>query len=309
MDAEVAVVGAGRRRLRPRRSRSPGAASRSPCSRRSRSPALAASGTNSGILHTGFDSIPGELETELILRSAELREPVLDALGVPVLRCGAVMRPGGRGRASAVAAPGRERAPQRRPGRACARTARSRCPARRSPIRSPSRSPSPPPHARHGAELRTGSSVCGVERDAGRDVTLDERRRRAAALPRRWSTAPGCGADEVARPGRRRLVRRLSAQGRVPRLRAAGGRALDRILLPVPSRGHQGGARVPDPRRQGRRRADRGRPGGQGRLVGAARGPRRDPAEGGRDATRRSRAPSRSPPTPGCGRRAAASTT
>ncbi|MEA2151882.1 MAG: glycerol-3-phosphate dehydrogenase, partial [Solirubrobacteraceae bacterium] len=35
--------------------------------------ALGASGTNSGILHTGFDSKPGELETELILRAAELR--------------------------------------------------------------------------------------------------------------------------------------------------------------------------------------------------------------------------------------------
>jgi glycerol-3-phosphate dehydrogenase len=56
--------------------------------------ALAASGTNSGILHTGFDSEPRELETNLILRSAELRDPVLDRLGVPVLRCGAVVRPG-----------------------------------------------------------------------------------------------------------------------------------------------------------------------------------------------------------------------
>ena len=53
--------------------------------------ALGASGTNSGILHTGFDSVPGDLETRLILRAAELRDPVLDALGVPVLRCGAVM--------------------------------------------------------------------------------------------------------------------------------------------------------------------------------------------------------------------------
>src|SRR5215218_6202412 len=55
--------------------------------------ALAASGTNSGILHTGFDSKPGELEAALILRAARLRDPVLDALGVPVLRCGAVLRP------------------------------------------------------------------------------------------------------------------------------------------------------------------------------------------------------------------------
>jgi glycerol-3-phosphate dehydrogenase len=55
-------------------------------------PALWASGTNSGILHTGFDSAPGGLETELILRAATLREPLLEQLGVPVLRCGAVMR-------------------------------------------------------------------------------------------------------------------------------------------------------------------------------------------------------------------------
>jgi len=54
--------------------------------------ALAASGTNSGILHTGFDSEPGMLETTLILRSAALRDEVLDTLEIPVLRCGAVLR-------------------------------------------------------------------------------------------------------------------------------------------------------------------------------------------------------------------------
>jgi glycerol-3-phosphate dehydrogenase len=63
--------------------------------------ALAASGTNSGILHTGFDSARGELETRLILRSAALRGAVLAELGVPVLRCGAVLRGGD---ASALAA-------------------------------------------------------------------------------------------------------------------------------------------------------------------------------------------------------------
>jgi glycerol-3-phosphate dehydrogenase len=50
---------------------------------------LAASGTNSGILHTGFDSSPGTLETRLIRRSAELRDETLQALGVPTIRCGA----------------------------------------------------------------------------------------------------------------------------------------------------------------------------------------------------------------------------
>jgi glycerol-3-phosphate dehydrogenase len=54
---------------------------------------LAASGTNSGILHTGFDSTPGELETELILRAAHLRPAILEALGVPFEGRGAVLTP------------------------------------------------------------------------------------------------------------------------------------------------------------------------------------------------------------------------
>lgn len=54
---------------------------------------LAASGTNSGILHTGFDSKPGELETELILRAAQLRPAILATLGVPFDRRGAVLTP------------------------------------------------------------------------------------------------------------------------------------------------------------------------------------------------------------------------
>src|SRR5919108_2482074 len=92
MDSEVVVVGAG----------VVGCATALGLARRGVSvalleaeaePGLGASGTNSGILHTGFDSPPGGLETELILRSAVLRDPMLAALGVPVLRCGALMRP------------------------------------------------------------------------------------------------------------------------------------------------------------------------------------------------------------------------
>jgi len=55
--------------------------------------AYGASGTNSGVLHTGFDAKPGELETALMLRAARLRDPVLHALDVPVLRCGAELTP------------------------------------------------------------------------------------------------------------------------------------------------------------------------------------------------------------------------
>lgn len=103
MDAEVAVVGAGVL----------GAASALSLARRGvvvalveaePAPALAASGTNSGIIHTGFDSTPGALETRLILRSAELRDPVLEALAIPILRCGAVLRPDGDADKGTVAA-------------------------------------------------------------------------------------------------------------------------------------------------------------------------------------------------------------
>src|SRR5919197_758913 len=63
LQAEVAVIGAG----------VVGCASALALARRGvsvalleaeREPGLAASGTNSGILHTGFDSPPGELETD-----------------------------------------------------------------------------------------------------------------------------------------------------------------------------------------------------------------------------------------------------
>ena len=66
--------------------------------------ALGASGTNSGILHMGFDSPPGELETRLIVRAAALRDDVLALLGVPVLRCGALVRPRDEGDVPKVAA-------------------------------------------------------------------------------------------------------------------------------------------------------------------------------------------------------------
>jgi glycerol-3-phosphate dehydrogenase len=63
-----------------------------------------ASGTNSGILHSGFDSTPGELETRLILRGAALRDEVHHALGVQVLRCGARVVPENEDERAAVRA-------------------------------------------------------------------------------------------------------------------------------------------------------------------------------------------------------------
>lgn len=65
-------------------------------------PGLAASGTNSGIVHTGFDSPPGELETEMILRAGPLRDPLFQLLDLPLRRCGAVLRPADEGERAAV---------------------------------------------------------------------------------------------------------------------------------------------------------------------------------------------------------------
>src|SRR5687767_9756488 len=66
-------------------------------------PGLAASGTNSGIVHTGFDSVPGELETEMILRAGRLRGEVVEGLRVRVERRGALMRPFDESQRPAVA--------------------------------------------------------------------------------------------------------------------------------------------------------------------------------------------------------------
>jgi glycerol-3-phosphate dehydrogenase len=102
LQADVAVIGAG----------VVGAATALELSRRGADvalleaepePALQASATNSGVLHTGFDSKPGELETELILRAALLRDPVLDALGIPLIRCGALVRSLAPGDEAAIA--------------------------------------------------------------------------------------------------------------------------------------------------------------------------------------------------------------
>ena len=66
--------------------------------------ALGASGANSGILHTGFDSPPGTLETRLILRAAQLREQLAGELGLELLSCGASLRAASAQQQGALAA-------------------------------------------------------------------------------------------------------------------------------------------------------------------------------------------------------------
>ena len=199
-------------------------------------PALAASGTNSGILHTGFDSTPGELETELILRAAELRRAVLDPLGVPVRRCGAEMRPRDETEGTAVAA--------------LADNARVNGVAVElgddGVLSVPGESITDPVRmtlslvaaaVRHGAELLTGFDVRAIETDG-------DRVRIASAASAETDGAmvincAGLGAGRVAR-----LVGDDSFDV-YPRkgeflVFDAPGEALDRILLPVPTKRTKG---------------------------------------------------------------------
>ena len=235
--------------------------------------ALGASGTNSGILHTGFDSNPGELETELILRSAALRDPVLDALGVPVLRCGAVLRPRDEDQARTVAA----LAEAARRNGVAVRAARRRL------ARGPRRGVTDPvaytlalagAAIAGGAEVRVDAARRGAASAPATGCCVERRRRRRDVTRRApSSTAAGLRADEVAAAGRRRELRDLPAQGRVPRLRPAGRRRRWSGSCSRCRRKRTKGVLV-FPTVDGRIVAgpDRARPGGQGRLERARRG-------------------------------------
>jgi glycerol-3-phosphate dehydrogenase len=197
---------------------------------------LAASGTNSGIVHTGFDSVPGELETELILRSAALREPMLEALGLPLLRCGAVLRPRDQGEKDAV----REVA---------ANAERNEVEA----LLQDDGSLSVPGEAvtdpvayttalaaaaqRHGAELRTSFRVGGVQRE-GEQIRVegeDGDQIRCHALV----NCAGLYADEVARLGGDESFEIYPRKGEFLVFDPPGD-PLEKILLPVPTKRTKG---------------------------------------------------------------------
>jgi glycerol-3-phosphate dehydrogenase len=236
MESEIAVVGAG----------VVGAATALELARRGASvalleaepePGLRASGTNSGILHTGFDSMPGELETELILRATELRDPMLDALGVPVLRCGALMRPLGESDEKAI-----ERLAEN---------------ARRNGVEAtlgddgslavPGEATSDPvaftralvaAAERHGVELRTGFRVVAVER-RGQRMTLSGAAGDSVAT-RLVVNCAGVGAARVARLAGDESFDVYPRKGEFLVFDPPAAEPLERILLPVPSEGTKG---------------------------------------------------------------------
>jgi glycerol-3-phosphate dehydrogenase len=199
--------------------------------------ALGASGTNSGILHTGFDSVPGELETDLMLRSAVVRDGVLDGAGVPVLRCGAILRPrdedeartvaalAERARANGVEVTLRPDAVLEVPGEAVTDPVAYTLALARAA-------------AGAGAEVRTRARVVAVERRerrlglrlAGGDEVVC-----GAAV-----NCAGLHADDVARLAGDLSVAVYPRKGEFLVFDPPGGRRLERILLPVPTKRTKG---------------------------------------------------------------------
>ena len=199
--------------------------------------AMAASGSNSGILHTGFDSEPGELETELILRAGELREAVLERLGVPVLRCGAVLRPRSSEEAETVAT-------------LAARAARNGVESTigdHGSLDVPGESVTDPvaytealaaAAVAAGTELRLGAPVEALEGGAGR-ITV----RTADGEPLTCSVVVNCAglrADEVAAMAGDESFSIYPRKGEFFVFEPPGAGALERILLPVPTKRTKG---------------------------------------------------------------------
>jgi glycerol-3-phosphate dehydrogenase len=196
--------------------------------------ALGASGTNSGILHTGFDSVPGQLETALILRAAALRDQLLHALGVPVLRCGATLTPRDAGERQSVerlAANARVNGVDATIDQAGVLTV-------------PGESVTDPVAYVHalaggavagGATIECGARVAGLRRarTAAIELALADGSRRGA---RAVVNCAGLFADEVARMAGDTHFDIYPRKGEFLVFDApASGPRLQRILLPVPS--------------------------------------------------------------------------
>jgi glycerol-3-phosphate dehydrogenase len=194
-------------------------------------PALAASATNSGIVHTGFDSLPGELETRLILRGGELRDPVLDVLGVPIIRCGALLRGG----------------PAQELAEAAARNGVEVSVRSDDTLEVPGEAVTDPvaytlglaaAAERHGAAVRTGFRVAAMS-DEGGGVRVDSESGEALRV-RVVVNCAGLYADEVARLLGDDSFEIYPRKGEFLVFDSPTDEPLREILLPVPTKRTKG---------------------------------------------------------------------
>jgi glycerol-3-phosphate dehydrogenase len=199
--------------------------------------ALAASGTNSGVLHTGFDSLGGELETKLLLRSSELRPAVLDELGIPVIHCGAVLTPASdedtatvagiaeSARANAVEVNLRDDGALEIPGESVTNPVAYTLALAGASVGG-------------GAEVRTSSRVEGIACTAsGLTLTLADCEEIACDVA---VNCAGLRADEVARMVGDDSFEIYPRKGEFFVFEAPGGQPLEHILLPVPTKRTKG---------------------------------------------------------------------
>ena len=200
--------------------------------------ALAASGTNSGILHTGFDSPPGELETMLILRSAELREELAAELGVEVWRCGARLTPHGADERASVA---RLEANARANGVAVEIARDGSLAVSGEAVTDPVAFV----HALAGAACATDAAVelearvCGLGAAAPGGIAV-ELERGGRVIAAAAVNCAGLHADEVAWLAGESPVAVYPRKGEFIVFAAGDGEPLSEILLPVPSAAGKG---------------------------------------------------------------------
>ena len=195
--------------------------------------ALGASGANSGILHTGFDSTPGQLETRLILRSAALREALGVELGLRVWRCGARLQARDEDELAAV----RRLAENARVNGVEAHLGSD------GSLIVPGEAVTDPVAFVHalaaaaeaaGAEVRLGARVVGLAGAPRAGVAIElesgERLRAAAAV-----NCAGLYADEVAHLAGEDVVSVYPRKGEFLVFSAPEEEPLGQILLPVPA--------------------------------------------------------------------------
>jgi len=195
--------------------------------------ALGASGTNSGILHTGFDATPGELETALILRSVALREELLDELGIFAWRCGALLAPGDEDERASV----RKLSENARVNGVATHLGDDGC------LTVPGEAVTDPvafakalaaAACAGGASLRIGARVSGLAREPRGGLAVElrggERLQVGAAV-----NCAGLFADEVAALAGDHPVSVYPRKGEFIVFAPVDGEPLEQILLPVPS--------------------------------------------------------------------------